>query len=278
MEKKSINKTCVTNMEEKDPIINKYMNDYMKSIQEFEDVKGTDKLIVNFDITYPDGRCENFTCNGISNVFGNSKKNSHDNKEKSIKENKVQEHDDKKKRKKFLSNVEKEFEKCKKYSQNKDYYYEDENYDEYEYIQNEYAEFFDEYKKNFECVKLNKNDKCTDDKINCKKEEKYEKIDMEERAGEINVYAYLGNIRGIELKGVSINLYKINGICPELIDCKKTDCNGKVCFENVKEGNYRIIELIDKNYFAKPTYANWNEVNVTKDNKCFTIYVINKMK
>lgn len=277
MDKESINRSCITNMEEKDPIINKYMNEYMKNVQEFEDIKGEDKLIVNFDITYPDGRCENFTCNGISEVFGSNKNKNDNYKQKSIDENKMKEHEDKKK-KKNLSDKEKEIQKSKKCSQNGKYYCEDENYNKYDYIQNEYADFFDEYKKNFQSVKSNKNEKDNDSKMNCQDDEMYEKTDIEEHDGKINVYAYLGTIRGIELKGVSINLYKINGICPELVECKKTDSNGKVCFENIKEGSYRIIELIDKNYFCKPTYVNWNEVNVTKDNKCFTIYAINKMK
>ncbi|MDD5793384.1 MAG: SpaA isopeptide-forming pilin-related protein [Clostridiales bacterium] len=276
MDKEPINKTCITNMEEKDPIINKYMNDYMKSVQEFEDVKGNEKLIVNFDITYPDGRCENFTCNGVSDVFGKgSVTNKRYSKDKNHNQKKEKECVSRKK-KKELSDEEKDIEKCKKYYENKDYYCDEDFYDE-DYIKNEYAEFFNEYKKNFECVKSNKDDKFDDGKGEELKNERCKKEDKEE-TGEINVYAYLGNIKGIELKGVSINLYKINGVCPELIECKQTDNIGKASFKNIPNGSYRIIEVIDKKYFLKPTYVNWNEVNITKSNKCFTIYIINKMK
>ena len=46
-----------------------------------------------------------------------------------------------------------------------------------------------------------------------------------------------------------MNLYKLNGISPQLVQSIETDENGRAVFSNVPKGSYRIIELIDKRYF-----------------------------
>lgn len=96
--------------------------------------------------------------------------------------------------------------------------------------------------------------------------------------GKIVVYSSLGSKDGTRIKGVKINLYLLNGISPQLVESKHTDCNGMVIFDNVPRGNYRVIELIDKRYFAKPSYLTWNEVNIDDYNNSSTIYVVNKIK
>lgn len=80
------------------------------------------------------------------------------------------------------------------------------------------------------------------------------------------------------LKGVKINLYKINGLSPVLVKSKVTDEEGKVIFSGVEEGCYRIIEIIDKRYFEKPKYINWNEIIIDNTNKKQKIVVVNKFK
>ena len=80
------------------------------------------------------------------------------------------------------------------------------------------------------------------------------------------------------LKGVKINLYKINGLSPIFIKSKITNENGEVIFSNIEEGSYRIIELINKEYFEKPRYINWNEITIDRNNKREKILIVNKLK
>lgn len=80
------------------------------------------------------------------------------------------------------------------------------------------------------------------------------------------------------LKGVKINLYKINGLSPILIESKVTDDDGEVVFSNIEEGSYRIIELINKEFFEKPKYINWNEITIDCNNKKEKILIVNKLK
>ena len=80
------------------------------------------------------------------------------------------------------------------------------------------------------------------------------------------------------LQGVKINLYKINGLSPVLITSKITDEDGKVVFSEVKEGCYRIIEIVDKRYFEKPKYINWNEIIIDSVNKNQKLIIVNKIK
>ena len=137
-------------------------------------------------------------------------------------------------------------------------------------------------------VKIYNKVKRRDEKmINYKKEENTsdintyeldEKIDRIKIKGKIYVYSSLGSKEGTRIKGMLVNLYMINGVYPKLVDSKETDCNGMVLFDNVPEGNYRVIEMADKRYFEKPVYKTWNEVNINKYNISSTIYVINKIK
>jgi len=80
------------------------------------------------------------------------------------------------------------------------------------------------------------------------------------------------------LQGVKINLYKINGLSPVLIKSKITNEEGNVIFSELEEGCYRIIEIIDKRYFEKPKYINWNEIMIDNINKNQKVVVVNKIK
>lgn len=96
--------------------------------------------------------------------------------------------------------------------------------------------------------------------------------------GEIVVTSVLDCGEREYLQGVKINLYKINGLSPILITSKITDEEGKVVFKEVEEGCYRIIEIIDKRYFEKPKYINWNEIIIDNANKNEKLIIINKIK
>lgn len=78
------------------------------------------------------------------------------------------------------------------------------------------------------------------------------------------------------LQGMKINLYKINGLSPVLIESQTTDDEGKVIFQGIENGCYRIIEIVDKRYFEKPKYLKWNEFTIDDGNKEQEITVINK--
>lgn len=106
-----------------------------------------------------------------------------------------------------------------------------------------------------------------------------QKVDEKDcNGGEIIVTSILECEEHEYLKGVKINLYKINGLSPVLVKSKVTDEEGKVIFSGVEEGCYRIIEIIDKRYFEKPKYINWNEIIIDNTNKKQKIVVVNKFK
>ncbi|EHJ01804.1 Cna B domain-containing protein [Clostridium sp. DL-VIII] len=97
-------------------------------------------------------------------------------------------------------------------------------------------------------------------------------------SGEIIVISILECGENEYLQGVKINLYKINGLSPVLIESKVTNEEGKVIFSRVEEGCYRIIEIIDKRYFEKPKYISWNEIIIDNNNKKQKVVVVNKIK
>lgn len=95
------------------------------------------------------------------------------------------------------------------------------------------------------------------------------------RRGSITVFSRLLSENGEPLEGVKVNLYKLSD-CPRLVECKITDCQGKVVFDNLEEGSYRVIQIIDRNYFQKPCYIPWNEVNIDGNTRNSTITVVNR--
>lgn len=99
-----------------------------------------------------------------------------------------------------------------------------------------------------------------------------------EKKGVIEVYSKLGSREGVELRGARINLYLLNGVSPKLYDSKFSDSIGKVTFNNLPNGCYRIIAIVDRRYFEKPIYYNWNEVIIDSNNKESSIVVVNKIK
>lgn len=108
-------------------------------------------------------------------------------------------------------------------------------------------------------------------------DERYNVKPVEEK-GIIDVYSKLGSKEGIELRGARINIYLLNGVTPKLYDSKFTDANGKVSFDNLPNGCYRVIAIVDRRYFEKPIYYNWNEVIIDRNNKHSSIVVVNKIK
>ena len=106
-----------------------------------------------------------------------------------------------------------------------------------------------------------------------------EKIENDKHeTGKILVTSVLEFEENEYLQGVKINLYKINGLSPVLIKSKITNEEGNVIFSELEEGCYRIIEIIDKRYFEKPKYINWNEIMIDNINKNQKVVVINKIK
>lgn len=99
-----------------------------------------------------------------------------------------------------------------------------------------------------------------------------------EKKGVIEVYSKLSSRDGIELRGARINLYLLNGVSPKLYDSKFSDAIGKVTFNNLPNGCYRVIAIVDRRYFEKPIYYNWNEVTIDSTNKENSIVVVNKIK
>ena len=70
----------------------------------------------------------------------------------------------------------------------------------------------------------------------------------------------------------------LNGISPRLISSKLTNEKGLVTFTNLKKGSYRVIAIVDRKFFQKPTYMQWNEVTIDEENQEETVIVINKIR
>ncbi|MCQ2969390.1 MAG: hypothetical protein MJ191_04565 [Clostridium sp.] len=105
-----------------------------------------------------------------------------------------------------------------------------------------------------------------------------EKKESEDIRGKINVISKLGNKYGTLISSSKINLYMLNGISPRLVSSKLTNEKGQVTFMNLKKGSYRVIAIVDRRFFQKPTYMEWNEVTIDEENKEETIIVINRIK
>lgn len=96
--------------------------------------------------------------------------------------------------------------------------------------------------------------------------------------GKITVDVRLGDRKGKAISEAKINLYALNGLSPKLVSSKLTNINGIVIFDSLPEGSYRVIEIVNRKYFEKPTYIQWNEVTINKDLLEEYIIVVNKIK
>ena len=250
MDNENEKRVYCTNMNEKDPIIEKFLKEYLKE-KEANTFRGgnDDDIIVNFDITYADGVAKSYSCGVESPIFGEE--------DDGCIESKIN-----------AEEMKSHFSEAK--------------------IGDEITKVCPE--KNDKHIDKNIENKCDDGWI-CEKElekiynmsnlpnEEPKKIKPKERkiTGNIIVYATFLNKFGKRIKGVKMNLYKLNGISPQLVQSIETDENGRTVFSNVPKGSYRIIELIDKRYFKKPVYINWNEVTIDNDNTEAVIYVVNNI-
>ncbi len=107
---------------------------------------------------------------------------------------------------------------------------------------------------------------------------RYEEKNLKEEKGKITVVSKLGSKEGVEIKGARINLYLLNGVSPKLYDSKFSDEVGKVEFNNLLNGCYRVIAIVDRRFFEKPLYYNWNEVTIDSNNKKANVLVVNRIK
>ncbi|WP_300379549.1 hypothetical protein [Clostridium sp.] len=118
------------------------------------------------------------------------------------------------------------------------------------------------------------------EKVTCYEEVKEIENNMlvSERKGKIEVRVRLGSKDGSTIKGAKINLYLLKGVQPKIVKSKFTDDFGKVTFEDLEDGCYRVISIVNREYFDKPIYRTWNEFNVDENNKYAKIEVVNKIK
>lgn len=234
--------SIATNMNEHDPIIERFMKEYLteKASQGGTDKLEENELIVNFDISYGDGNSKSYTCGSESKVFSAESENYIDPK------------------------IEPEEMKC----------------------------YFGEYDTNMTIESteenIDNNDMEPERWNNCEEEwiesnsdkllEGYEYKEKENIRGTVTVISALYSKEGNRIKGIKVNLYRLNGINPELVESKVTDYKGKAVFYNIPEGSYRVIQLIDKRYFEKPIYYSWNEVTIDSSNRESEIIAVNRIK
>ncbi len=104
------------------------------------------------------------------------------------------------------------------------------------------------------------------------------KIDTVQKSSKIIVESRLGSASGEVISKAKINLYMLNGISPKLVETKFTDDDGVVIFDKINNGSYRVIAIVDKRYFQKPSYITWNEVTINSNTQTEKITVVNKVK
>lgn len=227
-----------------DEIMRDYLINESKAREEAQkqEKQMREELKVNFNFTSSDGRDVNFVCDGDSKIFDiNGEIEDNDDKPKDVDEHEYVIG-------KCNIGMEVDMEEDK-----------DKNEVIYE-VPDDKSYYFHKEEENYKW-----------DKPKCD-EEKSSEIN-----GKIKVIVSLDTIGGTKIKGVRINLYKINGISPELVEWGTTDCYGEIEFNNIPKGDYRIIEIIDKRYFNKPAYINWNEVKIDKFKREHEIYVVNSI-
>lgn len=252
MDNENEKRVYCTNMNEKDPIIEKFMKEYLKE-KEASGFRGdkSEDIIVNFDITYADGVAKSYSCGAESPVFGQEDEGCIESK---INAEEMKSHFSEAK---IGEEINIEHNEKNDTHINKDI--EEEKFDNGWICEQELEKIYN--------------------MSNIPKREETKKLKVKERKvnGTIIVYSTFLNKLGKRIKGVKINLYKLNGISPQLIESIETDENGRAVFSNVPKGSYRVIELIDKRYFKKPVYINWNEVTINDDNTEAVIYVVNSI-
>lgn len=252
MDNENEKRVYCTNMNEKDPIIEKFMKEYLKE-KEASGFRGdkSEDIIVNFDITYADGVAKSYSCGAESPVFGQEDEGCIESK---INAEEMKSHFSEAK---IGEEINIEHNEKNDTHINKDI--EEEKFDNGWICEQELEKIYN--------------------MSNIPKREETKKLKVKERKvnGTIIVYSTFLNKFGKSIKGVKINLYKLNGISPQLIESIETDENGRAVFSNVPKGSYRVIELIDKRYFKKPVYINWNEVTINDDNTEAVIYVVNSI-
>lgn len=260
MDNENEKRVYCTNMNEKDPIIEKFMKEYLKE-KEASGFRGdkSEDIILNFDITYADGVAKSYSCGAESPIFGQDDEGCIESK---INAEEMKSHFSEAKIGEEV-NVENEMNFQKEYDEKKDAHInkgiEEDKFDDGWICEKELEKIYN--------------------MSNIPKKEETKKVKVKERKvnGTIIVYSTFLSKFGKRIKGVKMNLYKLNGISPQLIESIETDENGRAVFSNVPKGSYRVIELIDKRYFKKPVYINWNEVTISDDNTEAVIYVVNSI-
>ncbi len=104
------------------------------------------------------------------------------------------------------------------------------------------------------------------------------KVEPVQKSSKIIVESRLGSASGEVISKAKINLYMLNGISPKLVETKFTDDDGVVIFDKINNGSYRVIAIVDKRYFQKPSYITWNEVTINSNTQTEKITVVNKVK
>ena len=103
-------------------------------------------------------------------------------------------------------------------------------------------------------------------------------VEMVQKSSKIIVQSRLGSASGEVVSKAKINLYMLNGISPKLVETKFTNEEGIVIFDKINNGSYRVIAIVDKKYFQKPSYITWNEVTINSNTQIEKITVVNKVK
>lgn len=98
------------------------------------------------------------------------------------------------------------------------------------------------------------------------------------KMGRVEVYSLLNCAEGDPISGVPFNLYRIEDGCEKLVASKKTDKKGKVEFNCLEDGMYRIQQVVDECVFECPQYYPGREFCITESTKCQRVHVINKLR
>ncbi|GIM27464.1 hypothetical protein CPJCM30710_01300 [Clostridium polyendosporum] len=98
------------------------------------------------------------------------------------------------------------------------------------------------------------------------------------RRGRIAVTSVLGCSEREPISGVTIVLFRVVGCSLEFVDAEVTNANGRVVFNNLRDGIYKVVQLIRRCIFEEPIFLPTDQVTIDEDNREFDIIIINKIK
>ncbi|QAA34204.1 prealbumin-like fold domain-containing protein [Clostridium manihotivorum] len=98
------------------------------------------------------------------------------------------------------------------------------------------------------------------------------------RGGRIEVTSKLGSDCGEPISGVKVYLFRIEDYNLRFACFKITNKHGKVVFDGLRDGIYKVVQPMDKCIFRDPVYLPSDQVPIDRVHRDYNITVINRIR